>query len=169
MNCVKMNSVKMNSAKINSAKINSIRIEPMYETEEGLEFITNPNDADFIKKQCELGKFKMAFHIQTVTAAAVYAIFNNDQWSNSYDLYNYICLNRNTEKELYNLLIEGKFDIGVARLGSYHIIKEIKPYSHDDYDEIRLHYTEPRTTEGNVAWRSINYDTFKDFVDEICA
>ena len=53
MNCVNMNCVKMNSAKINSAKINSIRIEPMYETEEGLEFITNPNDADFIKKQCE--------------------------------------------------------------------------------------------------------------------
>ena len=70
--------------------MNFIRIEPMYETEEGLEFITNPNDTDFIKQQCELGKFKMAFQLQTVTAAAIYAIFNVDQWSMNYDLYRYI-------------------------------------------------------------------------------
>jgi hypothetical protein len=144
-----------------------IQIEPMYETDEGLEFITNPNDTEFIKHQCELGKFKMAFHLQTVTAAAIYAIFNINQWSINYDLYRYICLSRNTNEELYELLIEGKFDIGIARLGSYHIIKEITPYSHDDNDEIRLHYTEPKTMEGNIAWRSINWDCFKDIVDEL--
>jgi hypothetical protein len=144
-----------------------IRIEPMYETEEGLEFISNPNNIEFIKKQSELKKFKMAFHIQSVTAAAIYAIFNNDEWSNSYDLYNYLCLHRNTKEELYDLLIEGKFDIGVARLGSYHVIKEINSYSHDDNDEIRLHYTKPRTAEGNVAWRSITWDAFKDIVDDL--
>jgi len=147
--------------------MNFIRIEPMYETEEGLEFITNPNDTDFIKQQCELGKFKMAFQLQTVTAAAIYAIFNVDQWSMNYDLYRYICFSRHTNEELYELLIEGKFDIGIARLGSYHVIKEITPYSHDDNDEIRLHYTEPRTTEGNIAWRSITWDAFKDSVDEL--
>ena len=147
--------------------MNFIRIEPMYETEEGLEFITNPNDTDFIKQQCELGKFKMAFQLQTVTAAAIYAIFNVDQWSLNYDLYRYICFSRHTNEELYELLIEGKFDIGIARLGSYHVIKEITPYSHHDNDEIRLHYTEPRTTEGNIAWRSINWDCFKDSVDEL--
>jgi len=147
--------------------MNFIRIEPMYETEEGLEFITNPNDTDFIKQQCELGKFKMAFQLHTVTAAAIYAIFNVDQWSMNYDLYRYICFSRHTNEELYELLIEGKFDIGIARLGSYHVIKEITPYSHDDNDEIRLHYTEPRTTEGNIAWRSITWDAFKDSVDEL--
>ena len=147
--------------------MNTIRIEPIYETEEGLEFITNPNDKEFIKRQCELGKFKMAFHIQSVTAAAIYAIFNIDNWSISYDLYRYICLDRNTDEELYNLLIQGKFNIGIARLGSYHIIKEITPYSHDNNNEIRLHYTEPRTTEGNIAWRSITWDAFKERVDEL--
>ena len=144
-----------------------IKIEPMYETDEGLEFIVNPNDTEFIKQQCELGKLKLAFHLQTVTAAAIYAIFNTDQWSINYDLYRYICLSWHTNEELYELLIEGKFDIGIARLGSYHIIKEITPYSHDDNDEIRLHYSEPKTTEGNIAWRSINWDCFKDIVDEL--
>ena len=147
--------------------MNFNRIEPMYETDEGLEFITNPNDTEFIKQQCELGKFKMAFQLQTVTAAAIYAIFNTDQWSINYDLYRYLCFSRNTNQELYELLIEGKFDIGIARLGSYHIIKEITPYSHDDNDEIRLHYSEPKTTEENIAWRSIKWDCFKDIVDEL--
>ena len=147
--------------------MNTIRIEPMYETEEGLEFITNPNDKEFIKQQCELGKFKMAFHIQSVTAAAIYAIFNIDHWSIRYDLYRYICLDRNTDEELYNLLIQGKFNIGIARLGSYHVIKEITPYSHENNNEIRLHYTEPRTTEGNIAWRSITWDAFKESVDKL--
>jgi hypothetical protein len=147
--------------------MNTIRIEPMYETEEGLEFITNPNDKEFIKQQCELGKFKMAFHIQSVTAAAIYAIFNIDHWSIRYDLYRYICLDRNTDEELYNLLIQGKFNIGIARLGSYHVIKEITPYSHENNNEFRLHYTEPRTMEGNIAWRSITWDAFKESVDKL--
>ena len=147
--------------------MNCIKIEPMYETDEGLEFITNTNDIEFIKQQCELGNFKLAFHFQSIMCAEIYAIFNNDQWSNSYDLYRYICLRRNTNKELYNLLIEGNFDIGIARLGSYHVIKEITPYSHDNNDEIRLHYTQPKTTEGNIAWRSITWDAFKDIVDEL--
>lgn len=147
--------------------MNIINIEPMYETDEGLEFIKNPNDVEFIKKQCELGKFKMSFQIQTVTAAVIYAIFNNDQWSNNYDLYRYLCLRRNTNEDLYNLLVEGVFDIGIVRLGNHHIIKEIIPYFHDDNDEIRLHYTEPRTTEGNVAWRSITWDVFDNFVNEL--
>lgn len=147
--------------------MNCIQIEPMYETDEGLEFIPNPNDTEFIKQQCELGNFKLAFHFQSITCAEIYAIFNNDQWSNSYDLYRYICLRRNTNKELYKLLIEGNFDIGIARLGSYHVIKEITPYSHDNNDEIRLHYTQPKTTEGNIAWRSITWDAFKDIVDEL--
>lgn len=147
--------------------MNFNRIEPMYETDEGLEFIANPNDTDFIKQQCELGKFKMAFQLQTVTAATIYAIFNNDKWTNTYDLYRFLCLTRNNNKEMYNLLINGNFDIGIARLSSYHVIKEITPYSHDDNHEIRLHYTEPRTTEGNIAWRSITWDAFKDIVDEL--
>lgn len=150
---------------------NDVFIEPMYETEEGLEFITNPNDHEFIKEQSEKGKFKMAFRLHSVDGAEIYAVFNNDKWTNSYDLYRYICLKRNSKEELYKLLIEGEFDIGIARLGSYHVIKEITPYSHDDNDEIRIHYSLPRTseTEGNIAWRSINpgSDVFHEIVENL--
>ena len=148
---------------------NTLIIEPMYQTEEGLEFIPNPNDTEFIQRQSELGTFKMAFRIHSVTCAEIYAIFNNDQWTNHYDLYRYIRLNRNPKRELYNLLIEVKFDIGIGRLGSYHVIKEITPYSHDDNNEIRMHYEEPRTAEGNIAHRSITpgSDVFQEIVDEI--
>jgi len=148
---------------------NKLIIEPMYETEDGLEFIPNPDNADFIRGQSELGTFKMAFRIHSVDGAEIYAIFNNDQWTNHYDLYRYICLKRNPKEELYNLLIEGKFDIGIARLGSYHVIKEIKPYSHEDNDEIRMHYEEPRSVPGNIAHRSIQpgSDVFQEIVNEM--
>jgi hypothetical protein len=146
-----------------------LRIEPMYESEEGLEFIPNPQDWDFIKEQTESGKFKMAFHLHSVDCAAIYAIFNNDQWTNHLDLYRYICLNRNAKEELYKLLIEGNFDIGIARLGSYHVIKEITPYSHDDNNEIRMHYECSKTVPDNIAYHSILHgsDVFEDIINKI--
>ena len=152
----------------NNAK-NGVFIEPMYETEEGLEFIPNPDDHEFIKNQCEEGIFKMAFRLHSVDGAEIYAVFNNDKWTNHYDLYRYICLRRNSKEELHKLLIDGEFDIGIARLGSYHVIKEITPYSHNDNDEIRMHYELPRTFEGNIAWRSINpgSDIFHEIVENL--
>jgi len=148
---------------------NTITIEPMYETEEGLEFIPNPDDHEFIKKQCEEGNFKMAFQLHAVSGATIYAVFNDDKWTNHHDLYRYICLRRNSKEELHKLLIEGEFDIGVARLGSYHIIKEITPYSDDQNDEIRMHYGHPRWITGNIANRSISYgsDVFQEIVSEM--
>ena len=95
---------------------NNVTIEPMYETEEGLEFIPNPDDHEFIKKQCEEGIFKMAFRLHSVDCAEIYAVFNNDKWTNHYDLYRYICLRRNANEELHQLLIEGEFDIGIAKI-----------------------------------------------------
>lgn len=146
-----------------------ITINPMYGTEEGLEFIPNPQDLAFIKEQAELGNFKMAFHLHSVDCAEIYAVFNNDQWTNHVDLYRYICLQRNNKEELYNLLIEGEFDIGIARFGSYHIIKEITPYSHDNNNEIRMHYEGPKDDSGNIAHRSILYgsDVFEDIINKM--
>lgn len=148
---------------------NNVLIEPMYETEEGLEFIPNPDDHDFIKKQCEECKFKMSFHLHSVDCAEIYAVFNNDKWTNHYDLYRYTCLKRNPKEELHKLLIKGEFDIGIARFGSYHVIKEITPYSDDVNDEIRMHYSLPRTFEGNIAHRSIHFgsDVFHEIVDNL--
>jgi hypothetical protein len=149
----------------------TITIQPMYQTDEGLEFIPNVEDHTFIKKQAELGTFKMAFCLHAVDGAEIYAIFNNDQWTNHYDLYRYICLKRNPKEELYRLLVEGQFDIGIARHGSYHVIKEITPYSHEDNNEIRMHYEDRRDVPGNVAHRSIHQgsDVFQEIVDQMNA
>lgn len=145
----------------------SVNIEPMYETEEGLEFIPNPDDHEFIKKKCEEGKFKMAFLLHSVDCAEIYAVFNKDKWTNHFDLYRYICLRRNSKEEMHKLLIHGEFDIGISRLGSYHVIKEITPYI--DNDEIRMHYELPRTVEGNIAYRSIHSgsDVFQEIVNNL--
>ena len=78
-------------------------------------------------------------------------------------------MGRNSKEELHKLLVQGEFDIGIARIGSYHVIKEITPYSHVDNDEIRMHYSLPRTAEGNVAWRSIHFgsDVFHEIVENL--
>jgi len=154
---------------VNTFEQHIILIEPMYQTDEGLEFIPDPNDYVFMQEKSDEGKFKLAFRFQTVDCAEIYAIFNSEKWTNSFELYKYTCLQRNTKKELYKLLIEGEFDIGVSRLNSYQLIKhhDITSYNHDDNDEIRLHYTQPRSVSGNVAWRSITWDLFKDIVDDM--
>ena len=154
---------------VNTFEQRIILIEPMYQTEEGLEFIPDPNDYVFMQEKSDEGKFKLAFRFQTVDCAEIYAIFNNENWTNSLNLYKYTCLQRNTKKELYQLLIKGQFDIGISRMGSYQLIKhhDITSYNHADNDEIRLHYTQPRSVKDNVAWRSITWDLFKDIVDDM--
>ena len=156
---------------VNTFEQRIILIEPMYQTEEGLEFIPDPNDYVFMQEKSDEGKFKLAFRFQTVDCAEIYAIFNNDQWTNHYDLYRYICLKRNPKEELYRLLVEGQFDIGIARHGSYHVIKEITPYLHEHNNEIRMHYEDRRDVPGNVAHRSIHpgSDVFQEIVDKLNA
>jgi hypothetical protein len=80
----------------------------------------------------------------------------------------YLSSIKNIKKDLYELLIEGKFDIGIARMGSYHVIREITSYDNDVNNEIRMHYSTMRNTEGNIAWRYINYgsDVFQEFVEK---
>ena len=153
---------------VNTFEQRVILIEPMYQTEEGLEFIPDPNDYVFMQEKSDEGKFKLAFRFQTVDCAEIYAIFNNENWTNSLNLYKYTCLQRNTKKELYQLLIKGQFDIGISRMGSYQLIKhhDITSYNHDDNDEIRLHYTQPRSVKDNVAWRSITWDLFSEYVPQ---
>lgn len=153
---------------MNYSEFKDILIEPMYHTEEGLEFIPNPRDDVFIRNQCEMRNFKMAFAIHCIDGATIYAIFNNTNWTINYDLYMYLSSIKNIKKDLYELLIEGTFDIGIARMGSYHVIREITSYDNDVNNEIRMHYSTMRNTEGNIAWRYINYgsDVFQEFVEK---
>jgi hypothetical protein len=144
-----------------------VKLEPMYETDEGLEFIVNPDDYTAIQKQMDLGKFRMAFHFQTVDCACVYGVTNKDTWVFDIEVYKYLKKYPYTRRTLLQLLKAGHFDIGVTRLGNYHVITDITPYDVDENSEIRLHYTYPRSYAGNVAWRSMNWDLFKENVDEM--
>ena len=166
----------------------AVLIEPMYLTEDGLEFITNPEDKVFIEQQRALDKFYYGFHIQILDGAIVYALYQN------HDPTHYENMRRHYHKSLYDPhfkkvhpvliakskilkecdlktlyeeLIAGQFDIGIAYVGSYHVITRIKHYEHEDNDELRLHYTKPRSFEGNIAWRSIKWDLFENIVEKI--
>jgi hypothetical protein len=152
----------------NTFQRNVILIDPVYKNEDGNLVFMDPNNHDLIEEKSEEETFRMAFHIQTVDCAMIYAIFNNDQWSNCLDLYRYICLQRNGKQELYNLLIEGMFDIGISKLcDNYNNITEITSYNSDENSELRLHYTASRSCKENVARHSINWDLFKDIVENL--
>ena len=142
-------------------------LEPMCETDEGLEFIVDPNDYKAIAKQIEAGTFRLAVHFQTVDCACLYAVTNKETWKIDLEIYTYLQKNPYDRRTLFKLLLLGHFDIGVARIGSYHLIKDITPYSDEANSEINLHYMYPRYEPSNVAWRSINWDLFAPMVDQI--
>jgi hypothetical protein len=142
-------------------------LEPMYETDEGLEFIVDPNDYKTIAKEIYAGTFRMAFHFQTVDCACLYGVTNKDTWKIDLAVYQYLQKNPYDHRILLKLLVLGHFDIGIARIGSYHVLKDIAPYGDEINSEINKHYMELRSEPGNVAWRSINWDLFAEFVDDM--
>ena len=144
-----------------------VMLEPMYETDEGLEFIVDPNDLKAIKNQIDLGKFRMAFHFQTVDCVCIYGVTNKDTWLIDLDVYTYLQKNPYDRRMLLKLLLLGHFDIGITNLGSYHVITKITHYGHPANNEINMHYMYPITEPGNVAWRSINWDLFAPLVDKM--
>jgi hypothetical protein len=144
-----------------------IQLEPMYETDEGLEFMVDPNDYKAIATQIAMGTFRMAFHFQSVDCAAIYGVTNKNTWLIDLAVYQYLQKNPYDKRILLKLLVLGHFDIGVARLGSYHLIKDVTPYGDEVNKEINNHYMELRTEPGNVAWRSITWDLFEQFVTDM--
>jgi hypothetical protein len=144
-------------------------LEPMCETDEGLEFMVNPNDYKAIQNQIELGTFRLAFHFQTVDCACIYGVTNKNTWRIDLAVYTYLQKNPYDRRILLKLLVLGHFDIGITRLGSYHVIKDedVTLYSDEVNKEINKHYMELRSELGNVAWRSINWDLFAQFVDDM--
>ena len=144
-----------------------VMLEPMYETDEGLEFIVDPTDLKAIQTQIDLGKFRMAFHFQTVDCVCIYGVTNKETWVIDIEVYTYLQKNPYDRRMLLKLLVLGHFDIGITRLGSYHLITEITPYSDEANSEINMHYMYPITEPGNVAWRSINWDLFAPLVDKM--
>jgi hypothetical protein len=159
---------KQQQPKMNpNAKSEFIQLEPMYETDDGLEFIVDPNDYKAIQTQISKGTFRMAFHFQTVDGACLYGVTNKNTWLIDLAVYQYLQKNPYDKRILLKLLVLGHFDIGVARIGSYHLIKDVTLYSDETNNEIILHYMALRSEPGNVAWRSITWDLFEAFVDDM--
>lgn len=144
---------------------NLVILDPMYETDEGLEYI-NPADSKTIQEQIDTGRFRLAFHLQSVDCAAIHAVTKKNKWNIDWSVYNYLLKSPYDKRTLFKLLLLGDFDIGVSRIGSYHIVREIKPYDDAINDEIRMHYTLPLSAPENIAWRSITWDFFEEFVNK---
>ena len=113
-----------------------------------------------------IGSHKKAFEIsilnfQTIEGGEVYLIDNN--WTK-------IGLNKSyTISEIYNNFINGQYFIGTLKYyykNNYKngIIDDVTEFYDEANSEIRLHYTQLRSYEGNVAWRTITWDLFAEFV-----
>lgn len=91
-------------------------------------------------------------HIQTVDCVRIYAIAERPLQQDI------------TCEDMFALLKKGEFKFGIARINNSNTITDITDFEHEDNSEIRLHYTQPRSFPGNVAWRSIHWDLFADFI-----
>ena len=144
-----------------------VNLQPMYETEEGLEFVGNPDDHAAIQRLISADKLRLAFHFQTVDCACIYGLTKKSTWEIDIEVYKYLQKNPYSRRTILKLLNMGHFDIGVILVGSYHVIKEITSYISEENSEIVMHYSYPRTKPGNVAWRSVKWDLFSQMVNEI--
>jgi len=85
-----------------------------------------------------------------------------------------------TKEEIYKNFLKGNYLIGNFNwFTDPHLIFNIKSYNdinenneNDDYSEIKLHYTKPRTytdkdgDKVNNSWRTITWDLFDKFVNK---
>ena len=76
---------------------NLVIFDPMYETDEGLEYI-NPADTKTIQEQIDAGRFRLAFHFQSVDCAAIHAVTKRNEVFPS--LYNTNKINENWKKKI---------------------------------------------------------------------
>ena len=144
-----------------------VMLEPLYETDEGLEYVVNPNDYKAIQTLIDSNKLILCFHFQTVDGACIFGLTKKATWGIDMEVYQYLRKNPYNRRMILKLLTLGHFDIGIMRIGSYHVIKEITSYTNEENSEIIMHYTYPRSKPGNVAWRSIKWDLFREMVDEM--
>ena len=118
--------------------------------------------------------YKPILHFQTINYAKIYIICNlNNNIDNDY-ITDIIDITKGyTLNEIFNYFIKGIFSIGLLQYfdedtnKGISIIKDIHDLYHESNSEIKLHYTTNRQTEGNVAWRSITWDLFLEFIPQI--
>jgi hypothetical protein len=155
--------VEQATQKILNFELATVNFELAYYTNEGLEISeTEPKNATYSKtdtnKTTPLTNY--ICNIQSVNGALVYAVVNHTTaWYDPSEKYTVTCI--------LSHLIKGHLDIGYISTyistfstNQLKVIKHICPFDHEDYTELRLHYTTPRSNPQNCAWRSINWDLF---------
>ena len=117
---------------------------------------------DSNNKPCEV----YILNFQTFEGGEAYLISN----TNSTDNIATININKGyTIRELFNTFMKGDYSIGTLHYyykKNYEngIITDVSPFNDDSNSEIRLHYTKNKNYYGNVAWRTIKWDLFEEFV-----
>ena len=117
---------------------------------------------DSNNKPCEV----YILNFQTIEGGEAYLISN----TNSTDNISKIDINKGyTIREIFNNFMKGDYSIGILHYyykNNYKngIITDVSPFNDDSNSEIRLHYTKNKNYYGNVAWRTMNWDLFEEFV-----
>ena len=102
-------------------------------------------------------------NFQTVEGCDLYLIADKTQ----IDINNYYTL-----QYIFDNFINGKYLIGTLQYyyknnninGIIDNIDNIDMYNDENNDELKLHYTKTKDTPENVAWRTIHWDLFSEFV-----
>jgi hypothetical protein len=89
-----------------------------------------------------------------------------------YLIANTINMNKNyTIHDIFDNFMKGDYFIGTLHYyykNNYKngIISDVSTFDDPSNDEIRLHYTQLSSYKGNVAWRTITWDLFQEFVSK---
>ena len=138
------------------------------------EYLVNDNDNDCIdydtilrvdsnNKPIEV----YILNFQTFEGGEAYLISNNND---NTDKIRKIDINKGyTINEIFNNFMKGDYFIGILHhyYKTYYrhgIITNVSTFNDKNNDEIKLHYTQDRSYKGNVAWRTITWDLFENFV-----
>jgi hypothetical protein len=121
------------------------------------------NDDNVILQDRHNRPFEMyILNFQTFEGGELYLISDKSQ----------IDINKGyTIKYIFENFINGHYLIGTLQAyykNNYNytngIIDNISTYNSDNNSEIILHYTKTKDYDGNVAWRTIHWDLFEEFV-----
>lgn len=145
-----------------------IRFDIGYLTKDG-EILILENNYEITEYSSKF--YKPIMHFQSVDFVDIYIIGNLNNNNNAACIIDIIDINKGyTLDEIYNYFIKGIFSIGLLRYfdedtnKGIRIIKDIYNLDHESNSEIKLHYTTNRQHQENVAWRSITWDLFSDFL-----
>lgn len=130
-----------------------------FNEEDNIQILSNDKK---IENTENINQYKPILHFQSAEGADIYIIANMIQ--------NNIDINKGyTLDEIFTNFINNKFHIGTIQHYNnkeQYIIKNIKTLEDDDNSEIKLHYTTSKKDPNNIAWRTITWDLFEEYVPQ---